>query len=89
MGSSTVGAAGVGFGLSVGSSWTDDECGIRETARSFDGMGMKSDAIKVLCASKYAAVAPACVSVTPLPANASNCNRDEIIAKRIGVPVCK
>ena len=60
MGSSTVGGAGVGFGFSIGSSWTDDECGIRETARSFNGMGMKEDALQVLCTSKYAAAAPAC-----------------------------
>jgi hypothetical protein len=61
MGSSTIGGAGVGFGISIGSSWTDDECGIRETARSFSGMDMKADALAVLCSSKYAAVAPACM----------------------------
>jgi hypothetical protein len=60
MGSSQVGGAGVGFGFSIGSSWTDDECGIRETARSFSGLGLKEDAVKVLCTSKYAAAAPAC-----------------------------
>jgi len=60
MGSSTVGGAGVGFGFSVGSSWTDDECGIRETARSFAGMGMKEDSLAILCTSKYAAAAPSC-----------------------------
>jgi len=60
MGSSTVGGAGVGFGFSVGSSWTDDECGIRETSRSFSGLGKTDDALKVLCTSKYAAAAPSC-----------------------------
>jgi hypothetical protein len=60
MGSSTVGGAGVGFGFSVGSSWTDDECGIRETSRSFSGLGRGDDALKVLCTSKYAAAAPSC-----------------------------
>jgi hypothetical protein len=60
MGSSTVGGAGVGFGFSVGSSWTDDECGIRETSRSFSGLGKGEDALKVLCTSKYAAAAPSC-----------------------------
>ena len=62
MGSSTVGGAGVGFGFSVGSSWTDDECGIRETARSFSGLGKADDALKVLCTSKYAAAAPSCAT---------------------------
>jgi hypothetical protein len=60
MGSSTVGGAGAGFGFSVGSSWTDDECGIRETSRSFNGLGHKEDALSVLCTSKYAAAAPSC-----------------------------
>lgn len=60
MGSSQAGAAGVGFGVSFGTSWTDDECGTRETARSFAGMGLKDDALAVLCTSKYAAAAPSC-----------------------------
>ena len=60
MGSSSIGGSGMAFGFSVGTSWTDDECGIRETARSFVGMDMKADALAVLCSSKYAAVAPAC-----------------------------
>ena len=63
MGSSTVGGAGVGFGFSVGTSWKDDECGIRETSRSFSGLGLKEDALKVLCTSAYAAAAPSCAQV--------------------------
>jgi len=62
MGSSSVGGSGMAFGFSIGTSWTDDECGIRETARSFAGMGLNNDALKVLCSSKYAAVAPACMA---------------------------
>ena len=60
MGSSSVGGAGVGFGFSVGTSWKDDECGIRETSRSFSGLGLKEDALAVLCTSEYAKAAPAC-----------------------------
>ena len=60
MGSSSVGGSGVGFGFSIGSSWTDDECGIRETARSFSGMNLKDDALAILCSSKYATAAPSC-----------------------------
>lgn len=62
MGSSTVGGAGVGFGFSVGTSWKDDDCGIRETARSFATMHMPDDAITVLCTSEYAKTAPSCVA---------------------------
>lgn len=65
MGSSTIGGAGVGFGISVGTSWTDDECGIRETSRSFSGLNKPDDALKVLCTSKYAAAAPSCASAQP------------------------
>lgn len=60
MGSSTVGGAGVGFGFSVGTSWKDDECGIRKTSRSFRGMGLDADALAVLCTSEYAKAAPSC-----------------------------
>jgi len=60
MGSSTVGGAGVGFGFSVGTSWKDVDCSIRETSRSFAGMGLKEDALHVLCSSEHAAAAPSC-----------------------------
>jgi len=60
MGSSTVGAAALGWGASVGTSWADHECGKRETARSFQNLGLTSDAVAVLCTSEYAAAAPAC-----------------------------
>jgi hypothetical protein len=60
MGSSSVGAAALGWGASVGTSWADDECGIRETARSFQNLNMPAEAVTVLCSSKYAAVAPVC-----------------------------
>lgn len=60
MGSSTVGAAALGWGASVGTSWADHECGKRETARSFQNLGLTSDAVAVLCSSDYAAVAPVC-----------------------------
>jgi hypothetical protein len=60
MGSSSVGAAALGWGASVGTSWADHECGKRETARSFQNLGLTADAIAVLCTSEYAAAAPVC-----------------------------
>lgn len=60
MGSSAVGGSWLGGGGTVGTSWTDDECSIRETARSFQNLNMNTDAVSVLCSSKYAAAAPAC-----------------------------
>ena len=60
MGTSNLGGGNGFFSIGVGSSWTDDECGIRETARSFSGLGLKDDAVSVLCSSKYAKLAPVC-----------------------------
>jgi len=60
MGSSSVGGSGVGFGISVGSSWTDNDCTKRETARSFAALGLNEDAVAILCSSEAAAVAPSC-----------------------------
>ena len=58
--------AGVGFGFSVGTSWTDDECGIRETSRvASPVLALKEDALKVLCTSQYAAAAPSCAQAQP------------------------
>ena len=60
MGSSSIGSAGVGFGISFGTSWESTECQLRETSRSFASMGMKEDAIAILCTSEYAKNAPSC-----------------------------
>lgn len=60
MGSSSIGGAGVGFGISFGTSWESEECQLRETSRSFANMGMKEDAIAILCTSEYAKNAPSC-----------------------------
>ena len=63
MGSSQIGGSGVGFSVGVGTSWTDHECGKRETARSFAAIGLKDDALAILCSSEYAAVAPICKTI--------------------------
>ena len=60
MGSSSIGGAGVGFGISFGTSWESEECQLRETSRSFANMGLKEDAIAILCTSEYAKNAPSC-----------------------------
>ena len=49
MGSSSVGAQGVGFGLSVGSTWHDDDCVRRKDARELRNMGYKPAAIALMC----------------------------------------
>jgi hypothetical protein len=67
--SATVGGAGVGFGFSIGGSYLDDECSLRETARSFQLLNMVSDAVAVLCVSKYASAAPACKAISAAGGN--------------------
>lgn len=71
MGSSSAGGSGAGFGFSLGTSWKDDDCGLRETARLFDQLGHKADGLAVLCSSSYAKAAPACAP-KPMPAKAAD-----------------
>jgi len=60
MGSSSMGVSGSLIGLSLGSSWTSEECLILETARGFDQAGYVEDGLNVRCQAKYAKVAPSC-----------------------------
>lgn len=60
MGGTSVGGSGPGFSIGIGTSWTDKDCSLRETARSFAGMGLAEDALAVLCASEFAVSAPSC-----------------------------
>lgn len=68
MGSSSAGVGVMGFGLSLGSSWTDEDCRKQEVARGFHQMGMTADAVAVLCSVPAAAVAPSCMKATQQPA---------------------
>jgi len=61
--STQVGGSGVGFGFTVGTSYLDEECSLRETSRSFAGMGLKEDALHVLCSSKFSVAAPSCKAI--------------------------
>lgn len=99
MGSTSVSGAGVGFGIGFGSSWEDKECSLRETARSFQALGLQADAVAILCMSEHAAAAPVCKALaakpTPLPAatpattSSANCYRDEVVARRMKAAVCQ
>ncbi len=63
MGGVSIGGSGPGFGVAFGSAWKDGDCSLRETARSFAGLGLTQDAIAILCASEYAAAAPSCAAI--------------------------
>jgi len=63
MGGVSVGGSGPGFGVVFGGTWKDGDCSLRETARSFAGLGLTQDAIAILCASEYAAAAPSCAAL--------------------------
>ncbi len=63
MGGVSIGGSGPGLGLVFGGTWKDGDCSLRETARSFAGLGLTQDAIAILCASEYAAAAPSCAAL--------------------------
>lgn len=63
MGGASIGGSGPGFGVVFGGTWKDGDCSLRETARSFAGLGLTQDAIAILCASEYAAAAPSCAAL--------------------------
>lgn len=52
MGSTSAGAQGVGFGLSLGSTWKDEECVRRKNARLLYNMGLPNVAVTVMCNNK-------------------------------------
>ena len=60
MGGTSAGGSGPGFSIGIGTTWKDSDCSLRETARSFAGLGLTDDAIAILCSSEYAAAAPSC-----------------------------
>jgi hypothetical protein len=57
VGSTSAGGSGVGFGLSFGTSWVDEECQKMEAARNAPTPG---DRVHVWCQSKFAAASPSC-----------------------------
>jgi len=63
MGGTSVGGTGAGFSIGIGTTWKDGDCSLRETARSFSGLGLAQDAIAILCASEYASAAPSCIAL--------------------------
>jgi hypothetical protein len=59
----TAGLALAGGAIGFGGGKEDINCSLRETARSFAGLGLTNDAIAVLCASEHAAAAPTCAEL--------------------------
>lgn len=49
MGSTSVGAAGVGFGITIGSTWTDNNCTMLKNSREMWNMGMKAASLARMC----------------------------------------
>lgn len=65
MGSSSVGAGWVGFGMSGGTSWVDTECQLQEAARNAP---TSADRIYVWCKTAAAKGSPSCAGLNPDPA---------------------
>lgn len=49
MGSSSLGGQGAGFGISLGSTWEDEDCRRRKNARFLYNVGSKASAIALMC----------------------------------------
>jgi hypothetical protein len=49
MGSSSVGAQGMAFGLSVGTTWRDENCQRLKNSRELAAMGFERAAVALLC----------------------------------------
>lgn len=67
MGSSSAGAQGVGFGLSLGSTWKDADCVRRKDARELRAMGLAGASVALMCHSDGVREAMA-EAGTPCPA---------------------
>lgn len=52
MGSTSIGGSGVGFGISLGTTWTDENCLMLKNSRELWNMGMKSAALARMCMDK-------------------------------------
>ena len=69
MGSSSVGAGWVGFGMSGGSSWVDTECQLQEAARNAP---TPADRVFVWCKTEAARGAPSCAGLQPEPTSTTS-----------------
>jgi hypothetical protein len=49
MGSSTIGGQGVGFGISIGTTWTDENCQRLKNARELSSLGFNKAAVALVC----------------------------------------
>lgn len=52
MGSTSAGAQGIGFGVSLGSTWQDEDCVRRKDARELRNMGHAGASIALMCQNK-------------------------------------
>jgi hypothetical protein len=49
MGSSSIGGQGVGFGISIGTSWTDENCQRLKNSRQLAALGYRKASVALLC----------------------------------------
>jgi hypothetical protein len=57
MGSSSIGGQGVGFGISIGTSWTDENCQRLKNSRQLASLGYQKAAVMLLCINDDVAMA--------------------------------
>lgn len=57
MGSTSIGGQGVGFGLSIGSTWENEACERRRNASVLLALGLKDEAVALMCQDETVAAA--------------------------------
>lgn len=66
----SLGGSGMGGGGGLGFYWEMENCRRQEVSKQFEAMGLRDDALSVLCQIEHAKAAPSCAKYTP-PAQAA------------------
>jgi hypothetical protein len=97
MGSTSGSANGPGFGVSVGTTWSDGNCKLLKNARELWNMGMKAAALALLCTDDDNRKAlevtdyqcPQSKKAEVVAATANEQYTDPIVRNRLGLPPLK
>lgn len=81
MGSSSIGGQGVGFGISIGTSWTDENCQRLKNSRQLAALGYRKASVALLCVNDDVARAMAAAG---LPCRVQNGNSYELSTVALG-----
>lgn len=69
MGSTSIGGQGVGFGISIGSTWENEACERRRNASVLFALGLRTEAIALMCQDETVAAAFEKTGLSCVPAH--------------------